>query len=83
MELREFGGFKREWRAMAAWVASFDLQEVVMESTGICWKSPYAALGRRVCLPCRPWSHGLMNGPRGKVARGRPACGSCHRWVRP
>ena len=31
-------------RAMAEWVASFKPQEVVMESTGIYWKSPYSAL---------------------------------------
>ena len=31
-------------RAMAEWVASFKPDLVVMESTGIYWKSPYAAL---------------------------------------
>jgi transposase len=31
---------------MAAWVASFQPELVVMESTGIYWKSPYAALER-------------------------------------
>jgi len=46
VELREFGGFKRDRRAMAEWVASFHPEEVVMESTGIYWKSPYAALER-------------------------------------
>jgi transposase len=46
VELREFGGFKRDRRAMAAWVASCHPEEVVMESTGIYWKSPYAALER-------------------------------------
>ena len=44
IQLREFGGFKRDRRAMAQWVASFHPQQVVMESTGIYWKSPYAAL---------------------------------------
>lgn len=43
-EVREFGGFKRDRREMAAWVASFYPELVVMESTGIYWKSPYAAL---------------------------------------
>jgi transposase len=42
--LREFGGFKRDRRAMADWVAAFKPDVVVMESTGIYWKSPYAAL---------------------------------------
>ncbi len=46
VELREFGGFKRDRRAMAEWVASCHPEEVVMESTGIYWKSPYAALER-------------------------------------
>lgn len=42
-ELKEFGGFKRDRRAMADWVASFQPELVVMASTGIYWKSPYAA----------------------------------------
>jgi transposase len=47
MELREFGGFKRDRKEMAEWIASFQPQQVVMESTGIYWKSPYAALEKR------------------------------------
>lgn len=43
-ERREFGGFKRDRLAMAQWIASFCPEVVVMESTGIYWKSPYAAL---------------------------------------
>jgi transposase len=43
-EVKEFGGFKKDRLAMSAWVASFQPQLVVMESTGIYWKSPYAAL---------------------------------------
>lgn len=43
-ELKEFGGFKKDRRAMAKWVASFCPDVVVMESTGVYWKSPYAAL---------------------------------------
>jgi transposase len=46
MHLREFGGFKRDRREMADWIASFQPQAVSMESTGIYWKSPYAALER-------------------------------------
>lgn len=46
VELREFGGFKRDRREMASWIASFAPEVVVMESTGIYWKSPYAALER-------------------------------------
>ena len=44
IEQRQFGGFKRDRRELADWVASLYPDEVVMESTGIYWKSPYAAL---------------------------------------
>jgi transposase len=44
IEQRQFGAFKRDRRALADWAASFAPDEVVMESTGIYWKSPYAAL---------------------------------------
>ena len=44
IEQRQFGAFKRDRRELAAWVAGLRPDEVVMESTGIYWKSPYAAL---------------------------------------
>jgi transposase len=44
IEQRQFGVFKRDRRDLAIWVASLRPDEVVMESTGIYWKSPYAAL---------------------------------------
>ncbi len=44
IEQRRFGAFKRDRRALADWAASLCPDEVVMESTGIYWKSPYAAL---------------------------------------
>jgi transposase len=44
VDRREFGGFKRDRRALAQWVKSIEPDKVVMESTGIYWKSPYAAL---------------------------------------
>jgi len=44
IEQRQFGGFKRDRRELAEWVASLHPDEVVMESTGIYWKSPYAGL---------------------------------------
>lgn len=44
VEQRQFGAFKRDRRELAQWCASFAPDEVVMESTGIYWKSPYAAL---------------------------------------
>jgi len=40
----QFGTFKRDRRALAEWAKSIAPNEVVMESTGIYWKSPYAAL---------------------------------------
>jgi transposase len=44
IEQRQFGTFKKDRRALAAWVSQLRPDEVVMESTGIYWKSPYGAL---------------------------------------
>ena len=44
VEQRQFGAFKRDRRALAEWAAALLPETVVMESTGIYWKSPYAAL---------------------------------------
>ena len=44
IEQRQFGTFKRDRRALAEWAAQLQAELVVMESTGIYWKSPYAAL---------------------------------------
>lgn len=44
VEHREFGGFKRDRRILAQWARECCPDVVVMESTGIYWKSPYAAL---------------------------------------
>ena len=44
VEQREFGAFKRDRKALAQWAREFAPEVVVMESTGIYWKSPYAAL---------------------------------------
>ena len=44
VERRQFGGFKKDRRALADWCATWQPDAVVMESTGIYWKSPYAAL---------------------------------------
>lgn len=46
VESREFGGFKRDRRALAEWAKSFGPDVVVMESTGIYWKSPYAGINQ-------------------------------------
>ena len=47
IERRTFGAFKRDRSALADWCAALKPDAVVMESTGIYWKSPYAALERR------------------------------------
>ena len=44
VEHREFGAFKRDRCALAQWASEHRPDVVVMESTGIYWKSPYAAL---------------------------------------
>lgn len=43
---RQFGGFKRDRQALAEWARCIAPELVVMESTGIYWKSPFAALER-------------------------------------
>jgi transposase len=43
---QQFGGFKRDCRALAAWLLEQQVALVVMESTGIYWKSVYAHLER-------------------------------------
>ena len=40
---RDFGAFKRDRRALAQWPLEIR-PEVVMESTGVYWKSPFEAL---------------------------------------
>jgi len=43
-ETREFGGFKRDMRALVGWLQEHRIQHVVMESTGIYWKSVFSHL---------------------------------------
>ena len=43
-QAREFGGFRRDSLALAAWLVELGVELVVMESTGIYWKSVYAHL---------------------------------------
>ena len=43
---REFGGFQRDCRALGAWLTELNVELVVMESTGIYWKSLYSHLER-------------------------------------
>lgn len=41
---REFGGFKRDLKGLAAWLREIGVELVILESTGIYWKSLYAHL---------------------------------------
>ena len=41
---REFGGFKRDLKALAAWLCEWRVELVILESTGIYWKSVHARL---------------------------------------
>jgi transposase len=43
-QTRQFGGFRRDCHELAAWLAELRIELVVMESTGIYWKSVYAHL---------------------------------------
>lgn len=43
---RAFGGFKRDCRALSAWLVEMNVELVVMESTGIYWKSLYSHIER-------------------------------------
>lgn len=43
---REFGGFRRDCRALSAWLVELGVELIVMESTGIYWKSLYTHLER-------------------------------------
>ncbi len=44
VELMQFGTFKKDRKALAEWASALRPDLVVMESTGIYWKSPFAAL---------------------------------------
>lgn len=43
---REFGGFKRDCRELSRWLVDLNVELVVMESTGVYWKSLYSHLER-------------------------------------
>ena len=56
-ETREFGGFKRDLKALAGWLHGLRVELVILESTGIYWKSVYAVSVRsppffsNICAP--------------------------------
>ena len=43
-ETREFGTFRKHRRQLARWLNRFGIELVVMESTGIFWKSIFETL---------------------------------------
>ena len=45
-EQRQFGGFQRDVRGLAEWLAQLKVERVVLESTGIYWRSVHAHLER-------------------------------------
>lgn len=75
VEMREFGGFKRDRRALAQWAKSFAPELVVMESTGIYWKSPYAALEG---VGLAPW---VVNARHVKTVPGRKTDVADAQWL--
>ena len=75
LEQRQFGAFKRDRRALAVWAHALQPELVVMESTGIYWKSPYAALEE---LGIRAW---VVNARHVKNVPGRKTdVGDAH-WL--
>jgi hypothetical protein len=55
-QTREFGGFKRDMRALVGWLQEHRIQQVVMESTGVYWKRSYAGAAG-VVIPSRSETH--------------------------
>lgn len=73
---RQFGGFRRDKRAMVDWLVSLGVQLVVMESTGIYWKSAYAFLEQAGILT---WVVNAHHGP--SMCRGaRPTWRTPNGW---
>ena len=73
--MAEFGGFKRDRQALAEWVATRGPEVVVMESTGIYWKSPYAALEKVGIVST------VVNARRVKTVPGRKTDWADAQWL--
>lgn len=72
---REFGAFKRDRRALAQWAQEVAPQVVVMESTGVYWKSPHAALE---AVGIAAW---VVNARHVKAVPGRKTDVADARWL--
>jgi transposase len=75
LEERQFGGFKRDRKALAQWARSVQPEVVVMESTGIYWKSPFAALEREGIIA---W---IVNARHVKAVPGRKTDVADAQWL--
>ena len=74
-EQRQFGGYRRDCRALAAWLAELRIALVVMESTGVYWKSVFAHLER---VGVRAW---VVNAHRVKHVPGRKSDLADSEWL--
>ena len=72
---QEFGGYRRDCRALAAWLVELGVELVVLESTGIYWKSVYAHLER---AGLRVW---VVNAHKVKHVPGRKTDLSDSQWL--
>ena len=66
-ETREFGGFKRDLKALAGWLHGLRVELVILESTGIYWKSVYAHLENAGLLAWVVNAHHVKNVPGHKT----------------
>jgi transposase len=67
---RELGGFKQELDRLVAWLNRCEVEWVVMESTGIYWKSLYAHLERAGLETWVVNAHHIKNVPGRKTDMG-------------
>lgn len=72
---RSFGGFQRDRRALVAWLLELGVGMVVMESTGIYWKSIYAGL-EQAGIPAM-----VVNARHVKNVPGRKTDASDSEWL--
>jgi transposase len=66
-QTQEFGGFKRDMQAMTAWLKELGVELVVMESTGIYWKSAFSHLERAGILAWVVNAHFIKHVPGRKT----------------
>jgi len=75
LDERQFGGFKRDRKALAQWARTINPEVLVMESTGIYWKSPFAALEREGIIA---W---IVNARHVKAVPGRKTDVADAQWL--